>query len=317
MVTKVVNQLAARQEMPHQQIMSYLVGGGDYYTSHKFKNLRWTDFVDHVVCEMTETQEESNQSNSQDQHCVLSINHGNITVHNHVLDYCLRGNDDEFSGLALWDFVANTEKISHTSETQRISSHVQNQDIVSGRRANARGTFDLLHPQHNSHLLRLKDYPVTPVLIGPAIHRPDRGEDEYELYCRAMLVLFKPWKKYSDLIESHSCFKSAFEAYSFQAAHKQIIKNFATEMQCKDARQAIDEERQSQNNVMLPQFGDMDIPNIDNASTFENALLNDQTLFEFYDNAHELDLDDDVEEMSTANDNLLQTLYNAKAIRSI
>ncbi len=66
MVTKVVNQLAARQEMPHQQIMSYLVGGGDYYTSHKFKNLRWTDFVDHIVSEMGDSDNE--QVNNENIH---------------------------------------------------------------------------------------------------------------------------------------------------------------------------------------------------------------------------------------------------------
>ncbi len=322
MVTKVVNQLAARQEMPHQQIMSYLVGGGDYYTSHKFKNLRWTDFVDHVL-HNTRTlhddeiipehaRDNKNPSTAQDQHCVLSINHGSITVHNHVLDYALRGDDEMFSGLSLWDFVANTEKISHASETEHLSFHVQHQNSMPGRQANARGRFDRVHPQHNTHLLRLKDYAVTPVLIGPAIHRPDRGDDEYELYCRLMLILFKPWKSISDLIESHTSFKSAFQSYSFLPAHKKIMKNFATEMQCKDARQASEEERQSQNSTFIPQFGDMDIPNIENASTLENALLNDQTLFEYYDNAHELDLDDDLEELSADNDRLSQTLYSAK-----
>ncbi|KAF8550781.1 hypothetical protein OG21DRAFT_1478399 [Imleria badia] len=33
---KLVNALMARQELSHQQVMSYIVGGGDHYKSHTF-----------------------------------------------------------------------------------------------------------------------------------------------------------------------------------------------------------------------------------------------------------------------------------------
>jgi len=38
---KLVNTMVARQEVSHQQVMSHLMGGGDTYTSHSFKLLRW------------------------------------------------------------------------------------------------------------------------------------------------------------------------------------------------------------------------------------------------------------------------------------
>lgn len=38
---KSVNALMARQEMSHQQVMSYLVGGGDHYKSHAFVSVSW------------------------------------------------------------------------------------------------------------------------------------------------------------------------------------------------------------------------------------------------------------------------------------
>ncbi|KAJ7086496.1 hypothetical protein C8R44DRAFT_650865, partial [Mycena epipterygia] len=41
--TKTVMALMAKQETSHQQVMSYLVGGGDYYTSHTYKIVRWGD----------------------------------------------------------------------------------------------------------------------------------------------------------------------------------------------------------------------------------------------------------------------------------
>lgn len=43
LLIKSVNSMMARQEMSHQQVMSYLVGGGDRYTGHVFQSLRWKD----------------------------------------------------------------------------------------------------------------------------------------------------------------------------------------------------------------------------------------------------------------------------------
>ena len=46
-LTITVNRMMSRQEISHQQVMSYLVGGGDHYTSHTFKLLYWRSF-DHL-----------------------------------------------------------------------------------------------------------------------------------------------------------------------------------------------------------------------------------------------------------------------------
>ncbi|KAJ7720619.1 hypothetical protein B0H16DRAFT_1335995, partial [Mycena metata] len=42
--TKTIMALMSKQEMSHQQVMSYLVGGGDCYCSHSFKIVKWADF---------------------------------------------------------------------------------------------------------------------------------------------------------------------------------------------------------------------------------------------------------------------------------
>ncbi|KZO91132.1 hypothetical protein CALVIDRAFT_489496, partial [Calocera viscosa TUFC12733] len=48
LVNKMVNQMMSRQEVSHQQIMSYYVGEGDCYTSHKFRCLTWGSFDRYV-----------------------------------------------------------------------------------------------------------------------------------------------------------------------------------------------------------------------------------------------------------------------------
>ncbi|KZT58629.1 hypothetical protein CALCODRAFT_432357, partial [Calocera cornea HHB12733] len=41
LVTKLLNSMMARQEVSHQQVMSYYVGGGDCYKNFKFAKLHW------------------------------------------------------------------------------------------------------------------------------------------------------------------------------------------------------------------------------------------------------------------------------------
>ncbi|KII93650.1 hypothetical protein PLICRDRAFT_49682 [Plicaturopsis crispa FD-325 SS-3] len=41
----IVNGLMGRQEISHQQVMSYLIGGGDHYKSENFVNLYWTPYL--------------------------------------------------------------------------------------------------------------------------------------------------------------------------------------------------------------------------------------------------------------------------------
>ena len=47
LITKVVNTMMACQKMLHQQIMSYLIGGCDAYTSHNFRVLNWSELDCH------------------------------------------------------------------------------------------------------------------------------------------------------------------------------------------------------------------------------------------------------------------------------
>ncbi|KAI0723583.1 hypothetical protein C8Q76DRAFT_572672, partial [Earliella scabrosa] len=47
-LTVVINNMISRREMSHQQAMSYIVGGGDHYTSHRFRNLHLAAFLRYI-----------------------------------------------------------------------------------------------------------------------------------------------------------------------------------------------------------------------------------------------------------------------------
>ena len=45
LLTKTVNAMMGRHEISHQQVMSYLVGGGDYYVSHDFQTVHFMSLL--------------------------------------------------------------------------------------------------------------------------------------------------------------------------------------------------------------------------------------------------------------------------------
>lgn len=56
---KCANGMLGRQETSHAQVMSYLVGGGDHYTSHRFTTLYWAACERKVLKEFSEVRSQS------------------------------------------------------------------------------------------------------------------------------------------------------------------------------------------------------------------------------------------------------------------
>ncbi|KAG1874903.1 hypothetical protein F4604DRAFT_2008883 [Suillus subluteus] len=67
LITKSVNAMMGWQETSHQQVMSYLVGGGDYYTSHTFQTFKW---FEHKVCQL---QNDDVEDDSESMHMEESV----------------------------------------------------------------------------------------------------------------------------------------------------------------------------------------------------------------------------------------------------
>ncbi|KAJ6601229.1 hypothetical protein DFH09DRAFT_900805, partial [Mycena vulgaris] len=79
--------------------------------------------------------------------------------------------------------------------------------------------------------------PVINVLLGPTIPRSDRGEEERTRWCRAMLILFKPWRALIDLKMTEESWDSAFARTTFNSHSLTIMKNLHVENECKDAKE--------------------------------------------------------------------------------
>ena len=75
MLQKCAYAMVSHQELSAQQVAAYLVGGGDHYTSHRFRNLFWTSFEASVnndnpspECYRTKEKESENDEQLLSQH---------------------------------------------------------------------------------------------------------------------------------------------------------------------------------------------------------------------------------------------------------
>ena len=261
--TKTVNAIMARQETSHQQIMSYTVGGGDVYASHKFRLLRYGDLDRFIRKELREkiwypsvdndgdgtpeilpdinpddvnletildtastktpvnfpatstydlvpSPEEhiddgSNPNDRPEEEILVHVERDSVTRTDEVADYLLQSEEPAFSNLSVWDYAATVTKFTkgmEDSRLARLNSATRAKAALNaegtynkwaGRPALPQGKFLPQHEQHKSHMSRIREVDFVPVILGPSLPCPNRGDDEYEYWCRSMLLLFKPW----------------------------------------------------------------------------------------------------------------------------
>ena len=205
-LTVMVNSLMARQEIPHQQVMSYLVGGGDNYKSEKFRVLYhgtferlvqryWppddagnlsmgegqTDRVNQPAVQQRTEETNDGDSNSiditsdclaslrrPDDNVTLVLGDGSISAVSQQQDYCFRPVDEPFDAMSLYEFTGLTEKVTKAAESCRTCRRKPGTENrrPRGRPEEARGEFCTDHPQARTHIVRRRTVWVVPVLLG-------------------------------------------------------------------------------------------------------------------------------------------------------
>jgi hypothetical protein len=164
LITKSVNAMMGRQEMSHQQIMSYLVGGGDYYSSHTFQMFKWFDFVKAIERMEHQTTQENDVIDDNDEEIINSVNneeqvsvsitHDKIEFSGDFADYALHPTDLPFSDLCLWEFMENCikkrGKILDAEHSEGEESDINDKEgscvKKRGRKCLPRASFASGHP---------------------------------------------------------------------------------------------------------------------------------------------------------------------------
>lgn len=219
-----VNSMMGRQEISHPQVMSYIVGGGDHYTSERFVALNWGAIIRH--CNDFYIKDCSLQDDAENKGIEVNLSFGyrEISASNQALDYRLRPMSEIFDSMCLYDFVACTvkEKININDVGK------ERPDIFS----------ESSHPQYNTHRLRVRSESHIPVILGPTIPNPVRSMEAEEQWAKAVLLLFLPWRKPSDLKDDEESWISAYHRQDslIVAKNQKIICNLNILNECKEAR---------------------------------------------------------------------------------
>lgn len=267
-LTSTVNYMMSRREISHQQVMSYLVGGGDYYTSHSYAILHWGGFsklvdkyekrgqingaptppndeliveneMNHADDGLEDESEEldtallarmgSDNVGELPSFDVLSFSAGSISASNQQYDYLYRPKNETFENMCLYDFVRLAFKaVKAENKDAHSNEHPEDTLNFSSRR----------HPQYGKYTMRLREQPKVPVVLGETIARPDKGENERNVWARQILIMFKPWRHPSDLKRDTETWTMAYENYEsdISTKHHRIISNMNVLAECRDAR---------------------------------------------------------------------------------
>jgi hypothetical protein len=273
LLIKSLNAIMARTELSHQQVMSYLVGGGDVYRSHNFNTMIWSNVEQYLGIG------HSDEPSGYQEMVHIDVETNNkVTVSNEVRDYAFRDMKYQFDNLCLYDYIAQAYKIRDLGAAT-ASESITNTDNI--------GRFTEGHTQRLTHIVRLRQSEFIPVILGRRFPRPDAGEKDKEEWCKAMLCLFKPWRSIDDLKNSEEAWSTAFDQTVFQSHHLAIMLNIHVENECKDARDSHSAEYHRQRRIRRQDNSGIEtrfLSDIMNENDDENEENDDNNIFDLFGN---------------------------------
>ena len=201
---------------------------------------------------------------------------------NQVDDYRYR--PDELGHVCLWDFCAQVDKIqkrkargdarrdvldaidsgSGTDDDHELPEPVVIDLGVLDDTSYRRPCFQFLpeHVEHGTRHARVRrpQQRFVPVPIGPSLPRRDR-EDTMARHARLMLILFKPWRRVSDLRAACDSWAEAYIAWvgdqhGTYPGKKFLVDNVEAIQECKDARDLHMSLRRQRANARVVDGGD-------------------------------------------------------------
>ena len=105
--------------------------------------------------------------------------------------------------------------------------------------------FDKSHRQFSKYQLKRLPVKQIPIILGPSFAKK-RNIEEYEIYCKMMLILFKPWTDLFNLKINNTTWIASYEMYLFELNNQdnhilQYIQNIG--LLCKSKEDAEEEKR--------------------------------------------------------------------------
>ncbi|EPS96743.1 hypothetical protein FOMPIDRAFT_1129824, partial [Fomitopsis schrenkii] len=228
LVVKIVNALSAMQQIGGPAACAYLLGNPDHYTDQNFKTFFWTSYIAYVASTASSQPALAPIADSDnDERVMIGVENETVVPYYRVNDYRYRPLHYEDMSLHMYLTTTVVKKTRSNAP-----STTDNESSTGGYR------FQPPHPLCETHrvfdVLQGTEYVLN--FIGPSLPRKDIGDRE--VYCRAMLVFFKPggWRDGNDVIGPHDSWTAAFAATSFPESAMKVMNNMNVLYECLDAR---------------------------------------------------------------------------------
>ncbi|KAF5332297.1 hypothetical protein D9611_008065 [Ephemerocybe angulata] len=226
-ITIAINSMLGRQELSHPQVMSYILGGGENYTSERFQSINWAEVLRYVTG--TRSVEAPLDIGAVEQPMALddlqvamTAERNTLTASSSLLDYIFRPTHEPYDSMGLYFHVATTRRITRKARDPKQT-----------------GVFSSpSHPQYKTHALGARRIHVIPVLLGPAIQRRKGTELEQETWARDICILFAPWRAPSDIEPGQSTWIAQAEALMTRLSPEalKIVENMSVVAEGRQAR---------------------------------------------------------------------------------
>ncbi|KAF5320357.1 hypothetical protein D9611_011328 [Ephemerocybe angulata] len=232
-VTIAINSMLGRQELSHPQVMSYVLGGGEYYTSERFQAVNWSEVIRYITgtqsgLEITRAPPDPTPA-IDDLSLAMTDEDGSMTASNSLLDYIFRPTSEPYNSMGFYNHIATTKRTTRKKTPNSTTA------------ATAGAFSSNKHPQFTTHYLGSRTHHVIPVLLGPAIARRHGNDSEQESWARDMCILFSPWRIPADVIPTDGDWKKKVNTVcsTLSEQDQRVLGNMAL---VAEGRQARDEK---------------------------------------------------------------------------
>ncbi|KAF5325600.1 hypothetical protein D9611_000598 [Ephemerocybe angulata] len=277
-MTIAINSMLGHQEISHPQVMSYILGGGENYTSESFQSFNWGEAVRYVTKTISTVLSPIVYSEEKDEmesvNISLTSDRGKLQPTSQLLDYIFRPEDEQYSTMSLYTHIASTRKVS--------SAHTTDQQPHTNSRTQSRPFSSPAHPQFTTHHLGKRLNRVVPVLLGPRIPRKDGNEAEKEEWAKYVCILFKPWRVPLELnMTGGSWWPAATQLVAnLNRRDSEIVVNMSLVSEAKQARDARPRHSKKGGRMNMEDMEDVMETNSELANNSSNAYANAITLSE-------------------------------------
>ncbi len=237
-IVKMLNRVLTESEVSAPHVAHLCLGHPDNYASHQFRTANMHLMLSWLV-------EEENENIELDDNVVTNevwmnlekTDEDEYILINQELDYHKRGKSLE--NMCFYDYVAEIEKTRVKNDADNIK-----EEKSRGRPMLPRFTYDPSHPQAKSHVQRQRHVKLVPKLS----YFPPGETRNKELFCKMMLLLFKPHTVHTDLKENHCSWIEAFSNFQFEECHQKMIENIREMHRGMKEKDEIRERRLEENN---------------------------------------------------------------------